>query len=228
MDPSLFILAITFYLVSMVATLVASFFEKHIPDRLLNTLMIFHLLVLVVWFLLRDPSHTVDEPGNSNYLFLSFFCSGILASGILLRKQYPVYMKAYFLLFLLSLPVFIVVPSRVLGFICSAQFNAVSPQRIHVNENYYFVGQGSSKIPPQQGKKPFKLIREMGMFHKTLARDIMLPSIVDSIILLEFKENENIFVRTYYPGTSGADSMELNISLKSFKDSSQIITRKIN
>ncbi len=105
MDPSLFILAITLYLVSMVATLVASFFEKHIPDRLVNTLIIFHWLVFIVWFLLRNPTHTVEEPGNSNYLFLTFFCSGILASGILLRKKYPIYLKGYFMLFLLSLPV---------------------------------------------------------------------------------------------------------------------------
>ncbi|MBK8874044.1 MAG: hypothetical protein IPN13_09035 [Bacteroidetes bacterium] len=228
MDPSLFILAITLYLVSMVATLVASFFEKHIPDRLVNTLIIFHWLVFIVWFLLRNPTHTVEEPGNSNYLFLTFFCSGILASGILLRKKYPIYLKGYFMLFLLSLPIFIVVPSRVLGFICSAQINAVSPPRIHLSENYYLVGQGSSKLPPEKGKEPFKLIREMGMFHKTLARDIMIPSPADSIILLEFKENENIFVRTYYHGLSGPDSIDLNIILKSIKDSSQIITRKIN
>ncbi len=228
MDPSLFILAITLYLVSMVATLVASIFEKHIPNRLINTLIIFHLLVLPVWFLFRNPAHTVEEPGNSNYLFLTFFCSGILTSGVLLRKQYPIYMKGYFLLFLLSLPVFIVVPSRVLGFICSAQLNAVSPHRIHVSENYYLVGQGSSKFPLEKGKEPYKLIREMGMFHKTLARDIMIPSPTDSINLLEFKENENIFVRTYFHSPGGADSLDLNITLTSFKDSSQTITRKIN
>jgi len=226
MTPSLFILSISFYLVSLVAALVGSFFVRHIPERLVNTGMIFHILVFIFWLVFRSDAETVANPGNSNFLFLSFFCSGILVAGMMIRKMYPVYMKIYFSLFLLSVLVFLVSPSRVLGFICSGNINAISAKRIHLKENYYFVEQQSVASPLNDSIQAFKVVREMGFFHKTLTRDVMLPATTDSANVLEFKENENIFVRIYFLRGNNTDTVDIQVPLKSTRDSSSIITKQ--
>jgi hypothetical protein len=65
----------------------------------------------------------------------------------------------------------------------------------------------------------------MGMFHKTIARDIMVPENIDSVRMLKFQENENIFARIY---GSGADSLDIVINLNASKNQSETITRKQN
>ena len=226
MSPGLFILSIISYLITMVASLLGSFFSKYIPNKLILAFIILHLSFMVLWLFMRDESDSVVNPGISNYLFLAYFCSGILVAGVFLRKKYPVYLKLYFTIFLLSLAVFIVSPSRVLGFISSGKINAISSQRFHIQENYYFVEQQSVKVVNRDSTIAFKLIREMGFFHKTLSRDVLLPASTDSVAVIDFKENENIFVRIYYKKKSSADSLDLSVPLVLKRDSSAVITKK--
>lgn len=223
MSPGLFILTITFYLVSMVTALVASFFQKHIPFKVIGTIASIHLVLLVFWFFYRNEGDTLDNPGTSNYLFLSWFCSGLVVSGVVLRKQFHVAIKAYFTLFLLTLPIFLVAPSRVLGFIASGNVKAIDPERFRLVDNYFLIAQQSTTVPLAAGKKPFRLVREMGMFHKTLERDILIPANVDSVKMLRLEENENIFARIY---SSGTDSIDIVINLNASKNQSKTLIRK--
>ncbi len=228
MHPTLFIASISIYLVSLVTSLIGALFVKHIPERLVNTGMIFHVLVFLFWLVFKNEVETVSSPGNSNYLFLSFFCSGILVSGLVLRMMYPIYMKLYFSLFLLSVVLFIASPSRVLGFICSGNINAISAKRIHLKENCYFIEQQSVKTNFADSLRAYKVVREMGIFHKTLTRDVALPVSTDSAKVLDFKENENIFVRIYFLRGNKADSLDMDVSLISSIDSSSTITKQRN
>ena len=226
MSPPLFILTITLYLVCSVASVVASFFAKNIPSRLINTVIIFHFLVLLFWFFIRNEIDTVLNPGTSNYLFLVLFCSGLLVAGNLLRKSYPIYLKIYFSLFLVSILVFIFSPSKVLGFIASGDISAINPKRYKIMESYYFIEQQSIMRSNKDQNSSFKVVREMGFFHKTLAREVLLPQKTDSILMLDFKENKNIFVRIYFNNNNSTDSLDLNVPLVLKRDSSNVITTK--
>lgn len=225
MSPGLFILSITLYLVAMVTSLVASFFQKHIPAKVIWFVAGTHLLLFILWLIYRNGTDSLDSPGTSNYLFLSWFCTGLVVSGVVLRKQFHVLVKGYFMLFLLTLPVFLVSPSRVLGFIASGNVKAVDPERFRLVDNYFLMAQQSTATQPPKGMKPFRLVREMGMFHKTIARDIMVPENIDSVRMLKFQENENIFARIY---GSGADSLDIVINLNASKNQTETITRKQN
>lgn len=224
MSPALFILTITCYLVSMAAALVVSFFSKLIPSRLINTIIIFHFLTLITWFILPAAENSILNPVTANYFFLIFFCSGIICAGLILRKDYVIYIKIYFTFFIASIIVFIISPSRVIGFVSSGSFESINPRRIHISENYFFVEQSGHKYSGDSAR--FKIVREMGMFHKTLAREIVLSDKTDSVKMLEFTENENIFIRAYASNENKIDSLDINITLNSNRDSSGIITRK--
>ena len=93
-------------------------------------------------------------------------------------------------------------------------------------ENYYFVEQQSLIKSNRDQSSNFKVVREMGFFHKTLAREVLLPQKTDSILMLDFKENKNIFVRIYFNNNKSTDSLDLNVPLVSKSDSSNVITNK--
>src|SRR5688572_6490228 len=130
MSTTLFILSITCYLVSMVSTLIASFFVKHISTRIIQATITIHFLIFIIWLFIRNNTDSLTSPGISNYFFLAFVCTGILCAGVITRLQYPVYVKIYFAVYLLSLLVFFITPSRVLGFIASGNIKAINPERI--------------------------------------------------------------------------------------------------
>jgi len=224
MSPQLFILAITCYLVSMVAALVASFVVKQISPKLVYTLITCHFLLFICWILNRNAYDSVELPGSSNYLFLAFFCTGIINAGILIRSKYSLALKSYFAIYLLSLAIFLVSPSRVLGFIASGNLKSVNPTRYHVLDNYYLVEQQNSSLPGE--KKSFKLIREMGMFHNTLTRDIALPSTTDSVNCLVPPDGDNFNIRVYFKIASGNDSLDMEIKKDNHRDQSGEIQQK--
>jgi hypothetical protein len=224
MAPGLFIITISLYLVSVVAGLIAAFFVKHISSRFINTLIIFHVLVFIFWFFMRNENDSVNLPGNSNYLFLVFFCSGVFIAGMLIRSAYPLYLKIYFGIYLLSLLVFVFAPSRMLGFAASGTLNAINPDRMHISENYFFVEQQSlqGKISNTTSSKMFKLVREMGMFHKTIARDILIPMNRDSVKLIDARLDELVQVRVYFKEKGIPDSLELHIPVGNFRKEGKI------
>ena len=226
MSTTLFILSITCYLVSMVSTLIGSFFVKHIPARIIQSLLIIHLLIFITWIFVRNNNDSISEPGVSNYFFLAFFCTGILCAGIIARMKYPVYLKLYFALFLLSLLVFFVSPSRVLGFISSGNIKAINPERIHISENYYLVEQQSILTGGSENIRQYKMIREMGMFHKTLARDITLPEGTDSVKMKSDNQDDTFRLMIYYHDSMKTASMIKEIKNEDHPGSSRKIEQK--
>ncbi len=219
MSPALFIISITCYLLSMVGGLIAAFFFKLISPRFINTLIIFHALVFIAWLFFRNETDTLSNPGNSNYLFLAFFCSGVFTASMLLRSAYPVYLKIYYAIYLLSLVVFVISPSRVLGFAASGNLTAINPTRIHISENYYLVEQQNAAGDTIGNY--FKVVREMGMFHKTLSRDVLLPAETDSVNLLDKNMDEVIQLRVFYRKNNVPLQLDLNIETGNHRDDSK-------
>jgi hypothetical protein len=141
-----------------------------------------------------------------------------------MRSAFTVYVKIYFLMYLLSLPVFIAVPSRVLGFISSGNIQAVNPERIHLSENYFLVEQ--QLLSTAGSARHFKLVREMGMFHKTLARNIQLPVGTDSAKWVTTDLDHSIHFVVFYSDGDRTDSLEFKISTADQTNSSQKVEQK--
>jgi hypothetical protein len=191
-------------------------FNKNIPLSLIKFLAFTHGLLLALWFILKNENETVVDPGHSNYLFLAFFCTGILLAGMIIRKKYMILLKSYFLIFLLSAIVFIVSPSKLLAFICSGKLNSFETEKIHVKDNIYLV---------KQSNGDFRLVKEMGLFHRTMARDIRVPQERDSLMLIGDIDNNVFLIRVY---NSESDSIDININSSSLQNSTKTITRNIS
>ncbi len=224
MSLTLFIISICSYLISMVGGLIATFFVGLIPKKFITWFAIFHIVLFGVWLIIKNKDETIFNPGYSNIVFLLFFCSGVFIAGMFLRSAYPLYLKIYFSAFLLSLAVFIISPSRVLGFIASGSLKAINPARFHVSENYFLVAQQETKLrSTDKSIKPFKLVREMGMFYKTLSRDVLLPETTDSVHLLQSNFDKLVTIRVYFDEASNSDSVDMKINIGNGKDNSKTI-----
>ena len=84
-----------------------------------------------------------------------------------------------------------------IGFIASGEIHAYSPDRIHLNENYFLVQQNETSHPPHPDSVYYKAVREMGMFHKTLKRDIALPRNYDSVSVISAPGDEVIKLKVF-------------------------------
>ena len=219
MPSQLFIIAITCYLVSLVATLTGSFFIRLIPSKVILMLTGIHFILLFIWIVTSFGSDS-EVSGKGNFIFLACFCMGIIISAIMLRSGFHTLLKIYFSIFLISLPVFVIAPSRLLGFIVTGNFKTVNPQRYHLSENYYLVEQGRS---PGTGDTVFyKLIREMGLFHATLSRNIMLPVSPDSVTSLRSFDKDSVPLRVYFHRQSQPDSFEILVSTAKPNDENEL------
>lgn len=224
MVTPLFILAFTCYILSIALAFAGSIFSRKIPTKYINITISIHVILLIICVTLFNRLGTIENPSVINYLFLIFFCLGIASSGIIIRSDYPIYLKTYFLLFLISIPLFIVSPSRVLGFIITCDIHAIHRNRIQVKDNYFLVAQSENQEKSNR-RVPYKLIREMGMFHRTMQRDIMIPEIYDSLHIMEGKQ-DTILIRFFFSYDNIKDSIDQSLSLIPFRDSSRTITRQ--
>lgn len=224
MVNSLLILAFISFLLSVVASLALSFFAKKITREITNILVAVHFLLLAAFLSTYSRTGSILFPSLTNYFILGSFCLGIITSGIILKTQYPTMLKMYFLLYIISIPLFIISPSRILGFIVTADINAMQRDRIHVTDNYFLIAQtdhrnfGANPLP-------YKLTREMGLFHRTLHRDIMLPGICDSVNVIQ-KMRDSINVRFFFSHNHAIDSLDQILVLTPVRDNRRIITRK--
>lgn len=142
--------------------------------------------------------------------------SGLVLAGLSHHAAVPLYQKLYFGLFFLSVPVFVLSPSRFGGFLETGRLHNSSRDKFHLYQNVYLEAQRvTGNAPP--GPPLYKVIREFGLFHKTLRRNIALPVLPDSVRCLAPGDDAQLRLRLYRkPGHSGgtdADSADLTVSL---------------
>lgn len=224
MFTPLFILAFACYLLSLALALAGTFLTHIIPRIFINFSIVIHFLLLAAFIINFRYVGSIVHPAYANYIFLSFFCFGIITAGMIMRNKYPVFIKVYFILFLISLPLFIISPSRLLGFIVTGDINALHRERIHVSGNYFLVAQTDHRNNVKQ-LLPYKLTREMGMFHRTLQRDILLPETCDSVRIID-RTKDYIRIRVYYSDDHVKDSIDKTLGLNPVLDSTRVITRQ--
>lgn len=174
MSDIVFVATLFFYLLSVVCCLLLFLFSKNIPNTFTKSLMIVHFIGAIGYFVSRL---SMDQPPT--WLSIVFWCSGILLAGDVFRKAYAKWIKAYFLLFLITIPLFIFIPSRIILLVAGKAFGKPGEGRYRVVENYFLVR--TSEPIDSMGLYRSKFIKEMGFFHKTIARGIPTPAVVDSI-----------------------------------------------
>ena len=216
MSELLFISTLFFYLLSVVGCLLLFLFSKNISWSSSRSIVITHFIIgsgLIVMYLLELKIHS--------WIYLSFYCSGILMAGDVARKSFHKVIKAYFLLFLLTIPVFIVSPSRIISLVAGKGFGNPREGRYRVVDNLYLVR--TSDPIDSLGRSKYKFIKEMGFFHRTIARGIPAPDKIDSITLIGNIEKD-ILKQLYIYQAFKIDTIQLD-SFKIVPNRNQI-TRK--
>jgi hypothetical protein len=211
-----FYIAIIAFLVSVSVALMLLAAGKNISKSRLTMFALMHLMLLFAFLASIVLSKGSDSP---NYFFLVYICSGILLSGIFIRSQFPMYIKAYFGIFVLTLPLFIFSPSMLVNFLLTMSYSSSFGPKFPLTGKYYLEAQ--NVIKEDQAKPLYKLMLNRGMYKQTIERDIEFVGKLDSVKVLEVNGNHSILVRGYSSDqtfvSSEIDSMDVDISLRKQK-----------
>ena len=185
MPEFLFISTLFFYLLSVVGCLLLFLFSKNITIGSSRSIVITHFIIGIGFLVFYLMKFMVP-----NWIYISFWCTGILMAGDVARKSFPKVIKVYFLSFLLTVPVFIVSPSRIISLVAGKGFGNPGEGRYRVIDNLYLVR--TSDPIDSLGRYKYKFIKEMGFFHKTIARSIPAPKVIDSISIPSNQNSESV------------------------------------
>jgi len=201
MTDFIFIASLFFYLLSVVGCLLLFLFSNNISFSFTRSLVISHFIGgFGFLFFAVFSDHT------PTWISIFFWCSGILLAGDVFRKSFSKWLKVYFLAFLISIPLFIVIPSRIILLVAGKEFGKPGEGRFRVIDNYYLVR--TSEPMDSMGLYRSKFIKEMGFFHRTIARGIPTRPAIDSIRLSGPIQNDSIGSIILFSG-SEIDTVEV-------------------
>jgi len=187
------------YVLSLVISLVLTL-SVHGRNGTLRVLAAAHAVLwtatAVAW-LVASPAAT--------YLFLSAVCSGVAASGWMIRSRRAFALRLYFGLYLLTLPLFLYSPSMTVRLL-SAQWNTSLPGRFDLGNGMLLEPQAALIARKGQPVR-YKVIRDYGLFYRTLERDIDFGHPLDSIRVIRYAADTLLVLRGYFSAPS-PDSAE--------------------
>jgi hypothetical protein len=182
MTPILILSAIIFFIASIVGCLILTLSANKIDDKKLKAFVVIHFvlgLLVALFYLLNDNIEKFD---------LALFCSGLLLSGIIIRRKFPILLKIYFGSYLALILFFVYSPS-LLAYFITGNFNKVkSPQTINLKDNFYLAEQ-QSMLNLSNEFTTYKIYQQNGIYKKTLLRDVDFGGKVDSIELINFTDD---------------------------------------
>ncbi len=182
MTPVLILSTIIFFITSLVGCLILTLSSKKVSEKNLKPAIIVHFVIGFLALLFTLLSSNIEK------FNLAFFCSGLLLSGIILRKNYHLLLKIYFGLFLLLLLFFVYSPSLLAYFISGNYSKVKSPQTINLKDNIYLAEQ-QSMLGLSNDFTTYKIYKKNGLYKKTLLRDIDFGGKIDSIRLINFTDD---------------------------------------
>ena len=213
MNNDLLIITITAYIISIAGCLILSIALRNVSLIKLKYPLLIHAFLTIVFAIIYIVNSQLPI---LHYLSLTFVCSGLVLSGIILRSDAMLPMKIYFSLFLLSILFFLISPSHLFRTISFSWKNNDLFQTFHIRSNYFLEEQqGMLNLSDDQTK--YKVIQSFGVFHKTIARDINFGHRLDSIRLILFNPVELLILRGYFSSKSPKfetyDSLDVTTSL---------------
>ncbi len=182
MTPVLILSTIIFFITSLVGCLILTLSSKKINENNLKLAIIVHFIlgiIALIFFILNDTIEKIN---------LAFFCSGLLLSGIIIRKNYHLLIKIYFGLFLSLMFFFVYSPSLLAYFITGNYSKVKSPQTINIKDNFYLAEQ-QSMLGLSNEFTTYKIYKKNGLYKKTILRDIDFGGKIDSIQLINFTDD---------------------------------------
>ena len=182
MEPVILISTIIFFILSLASSLILAIASPRLNPKILKGIIIFHL-VLLIPVLFSYPA----DYGNhlQQFIILTFYCTALLSSGWVLRSKFHPVFKIYSSFYLIYSLLFFYFPS-LLFYSMSGNIKRY-PETIEfkVKDNYFLSGQ-HSLLNLDEGHTKFKLIQKLGLFNKTIYRDIDFGIKIDTVITLDF------------------------------------------
>ncbi|MFM2155900.1 MAG: hypothetical protein RL516_649 [Bacteroidota bacterium] len=182
MTPVLILSTIIFFITSLVGCLILTLSSKRLEEKNLKPAIIIHFVLGIIVLLFTFLNGNIEKTN------LAFYCSGLLLSGIIIRKNYHSLLKIYFGLFL-SLVLFFVYSPSLLAYFVTGNYNKVkSPQTIILKDNIYLAEQ-QSMLGLSNEFTTYKVYKKNGLYKKTLLRDIDFGGKIDSLQLINFTDD---------------------------------------
>lgn len=161
-------------------------------------------------------SHGTDSFSLAAW-FSAFICSGILCFAFIIRKKFSLPVKIYFSLFILSFPMFLFAPSRVFTVMSLGLLSTENANEIHLKGNY-FISREQGMIKHDAANSTYKVIKRMGIFNKTIARELHFNFTPDSATILFMDEKSEIRIRAFTRKQTGVDSMDVAVKTIGTRD----------
>ncbi|MEO0312104.1 MAG: hypothetical protein RIQ89_1761 [Bacteroidota bacterium] len=158
-----FYITLIIYIVTAILALLLLAISKKVKPYIILLLSIVHMGALFLCIL-------SDE---APWAPLVFLCCGLILAGCLLRNTKLILLKIYLSIFPLSIFVFMFRPSWLINTLSGNDSKHTS---IHLSKNYYLESQAMELT---DGWQSFKLVKDYGIFYKSIKKDIVLP---DSIL----------------------------------------------
>jgi hypothetical protein len=184
-----FYLSLFLFIISLITGLVLMISWRNLSRERFVLLATMHAILLmgfIASLLLRQ------EKNSPNYFFMIFICSGVILSGLAWRSQAPKILRTYFSIFILTIPLFLLSPSRLLNFLLSMKFSTTTGPSFDLGSRFFLEKQHAATEKPS-----YKVIRKRGFFHKTIQRDIQFGGELDSVRVLRFESGMFIHLRGF-------------------------------
>lgn len=179
----------------MVACVIMMVIQAKISIKVSRVVALTHALIAIIFF-----TQLFILKGNTSFLiaalFATFICTGIIGFAFVIRKNFSLLVKIYFSIFVLSFPLYLYSPSKVFTIMSLGMLNSDNANEIHLDGKYFLVKQ-QGMIKKESGHSSYKVIKRMGMFNKTVARDFVFGFDPDSARVLKLNENSEISVRGF-------------------------------
>lgn len=186
-------------------------------------------LVLIIHFGLLAAALSLftghNHPVYVSLLFSAFIFTGILLFALIIRQNISLPLKIYSSVFILSLPLFIFSPSRLITFMTLGHLNAAHAGELHITDNYYLVKE-HGMIQQNNNDVSYKIIKRMGLFNKTLARSVQINFRPDSIKVLFLDNKSEMRLRVYHNTAETIDSTDVSVNFVSNNESLSKIIKK--
>lgn len=226
MSGSQLSITLSIYITSMALALIFSILKKKDKGKYFKLLLSIHLTLLMFFIICKFSMPLYNYTG---YVFLFFFCSGIITGGYIFRSHAPLSLRIYFSLYVLSIVVFIFSPSLLVKAISFRLEQNEKPNHYHLTSNY-FLEEEASMLNISDTMVKYKVTRHFGVFHKTLARNISFGDRIDSLKILSFNPAIDTRLRGYIYRKSitfaSVDSIDMHIIFNLTPD--EIIQKKKN
>lgn len=198
------------YIVSSMLALVLAIVSKNLSTKWIAALFSLHIIALIGFLLVHFITKSEE---NASYLFLAYFCSGILLFGVVIRKNLSIFLKIYTTLFVSSVLVFVVKPSIVITFITQTPMPVEIEYKL--DENLYLVKQ-DPLLKQDRKEITYKVSKKLGSFHRTLARNIYFENDFDSVNVASINDTA-ITLNTYLKNNNAISNLNVIIDLTKIK-----------